>query len=825
MFLPLLISLFLHAPADTLTVPSARMQGPYTIPTPYFTDSVGIKGKTFDAQEMMERNAALALRRNDAAATTTVSAGQSLTVGADSLPALRLLTFTLEASRFTKARINVDGAKTHKLFRDGHAMQGTELQLTPGRTTIALQLLTTKGAADRFDVRITGDDLSALSVNPEGKRPYTMTDMLCGPHYRSAQLSPSGRYLVTTLYNLRADDWKAPYEVSITDMQSGRAVWHRDEYLNLSWLPSGERDALYYTRNGARGKELVLLTPADGRETVLATELPEGGFRISPKADYLIFSQGEDDKQFHNGLQFMENPDDQQPGWRNRNALWRYDLATGLFTRLTFGKTGAWLADISADGRSLLIQYGRFDATRQPFDRSTFVRMDAYTGRVDTLLADTTFLATAKFSPDGRSLLVKASPAAFGGIGCETRSDQVPNAFDYRLYLYDIAARTVKPLLPRFAPAVENFLWAPGDGQIYFDTTDGQNASVFRLNPQTLERTRFELPLTNIHLFSIATASKRSPRIVFFGQTGERAREMFTATLDKAKPAAHRIGSINFDELYKDVAIGTSHDYRFRATRGDTIDGYFFLPPSFDATKKYPLIVYYYGGCTPSTRSLEYQYPCQVFAAQGYVVYVVNPSGAIGYGQEFAARHVGTWGNESGDDILEGTRSFLKDHPYVDSTKVGCIGASYGGFMTEYLQTRTDLFAAAVSHAGISNIASYWGGGYWGYSYGESAQYGSYPWNNPQLYMGQSALFNADKIHTPLLLLHGTVDTNVPTSESQQLYTALKILGRDVAFVRVEGENHVIRDYAKRLAWQNAIFAWFAKYLKGEPAWWESLKQ
>ena len=91
------------------------------------------------------------------------------------------------------------------------------------------------------------------------------------------------------------------------------------------------------------------------------------------------------------------------------------------------------------------------------------------------------------------------------------------------------------------------------------------------------------------------------------------------------------------------------------------------------------------------------------------------------------------------------------------------------------------------------------------------------------MYVKQSPLFNADKIHTPMLLLHGTADTNVPTNESQQLFTALKILGREVCYIQIDGEDHVITNYPKRLAWQNTIFAWFAKYLKGEPEWWEAL--
>ena len=334
---------------------------------------------------------------------------------------------------------------------------------------------------------------------------------------------------------------------------------------------------------------------------------------------------------------------------------------------------------------------------------------------------------------------------------------------------------------------------------------------------------RYNLAVSYVQGYSISYGKKR-PTVVYYGQTGTRARELFRSTLDgNAAPKSTRIGDIDFDKMYADVAIGECHDWKFQSSRGDSISGFYFLPPDFDPAKKYPLIVYYYGGCTPTTKSLEFQYPLQVLAGQGYVVYVCEPSGAIGYGQEFAARHVNTWGQGSAQDIIEGTRQFLKEHPFANPDKVGCMGASYGGFMTQYLQTQTDLFAAAVSHAGISNITSYWGGGYWGYTYGETAQFGSFPWNNPDLYIKQSPLFQADKIHTPLLLLHGTADTNVPTNESQQLFTALRILGRPVSYIQVDGENHVIVNYNKRLAWQNAIFAWLAYWLKDEPLWWKTL--
>ena len=235
------------------------------------------------------------------------------------------------------------------------------------------------------------------------------------------------------------------------------------------------------------------------------------------------------------------------------------------------------------------------------------------------------------------------------------------------------------------------------------------------------------------------------------------------------------------------------------------------------------MIVYYYGGCSPTSRYFGGNYPFPLYASKGYVVYVIEPSGAAGFGQEFASRHVDTAGDGVADDIIEGTKKFCADHSFVNAKKIGCLGASYGGFMTQYLQTKTDLFAAAVSHAGISDHTQYWGSGYWGYSYSEVSMANRYPWSDRDLYVNHSPLNNADKIHTPLLLVHGTADTNVPTANSIALYTALKLLGRPVALVEVEGENHWIQDYNKRIKWQNTIFAWFAKWLQDDDSWWKAM--
>lgn len=818
-YLGLLACCALSASADTIYVERAQMITPIEMFAPYQTDSMDMKYAAFNEQSYLQDNIHLVKQTLKLEFNNTIERGERLSEPAKGFSTVNLLKFTIDAKRYTIAKLDVKGLSSHKAYIDKAEIINGDLKLLPGRHELVLLCLTIESKKDSFDVTIVGENVKELIINSPERKLYDMSDMLLGDHYHSALLSPTGKYLVINYYN-KQEDGSNLFRTTLTETATQRVIWTKNEYAGCTWMP--QRDVLYYTRKGNDGRQLMAYNPVDGTEVVLSEKIPDGSFVISPKEDYLLYTITQEGEKPKESLKLLIDPDDRQPGWRNRNVLYRYDLKTCQKQRLTFGSVSVGLNDISRDGQYLLLSYSRMNPNDKPFRRMALLRMNAYTGSVDTLLTDTAYIAGAQFSPDAKTVLVKASPAAFDGIGLEVKEGQIPNAFDYRLYSYNIEAKTIEPLLCGFKPAVGKTMWSPIDGNIYFSATDGYDESLFQLNPHNKKVVKYELPISYIQGYSLTSLSKR-PQLVFFGQTGERARDMYYCTLNSPKPNVEKIGNIDFDAWVKNIAIGKCTNWDYLSSRGDTIKGFYFLPPNFDATKKYPLIVYYYGGCTPTAKVLEFQYPLQVLAAQGYVVYVVEPSGAIGFGQEFAARHVNTWGMESADDIIEGTKTFVKEHTFVNVEKIGCMGASYGGFMTQYLQTRTDIFAAAISHAGISNIASYWGGGYWGYTYGEVAQYGSYPWNTPDLYVKQSPLFNAEKINTPILLLHGTVDTNVPNHESIQLFTALRILGKRVSYIQIDGEDHVIVNHKKRLAWQNSIFAWFAYWLKDEPLWWQTL--
>lgn len=513
----------------------------------------------------------------------------------------------------------------------------------------------------------------------------------------------------------------------------------------------------------------------------------------------------------------VKEPDDRQPGWRSRSYLAKFDLASGVLQPLTFGYHNVYLNDISADSRYLLIGKSEERLTKRPTTLNSYYRLNLNDMSVETLIEKGEFLNSAQFSPDGKSILVSASPEAFNGIGKNVEEGQTPSMIDTQLYLMTLSDKKVRPLTRDFNPNVQSVNWSKADGNIYFTAEDKDCVHLFQLNPKSGKFTLLKTPEEYIKSFSLASSAAE---MAFSGQSASNADRLYKMNTKALK--SQLVDDLSAREL-KDVELGECKAWNFVNSRGDTLCCRYYLPPHFDAAKKYPMIVNYYGGCSPTSRMFQSRYPHHVYAAMGYVVLVVNPSGATGFGQKFSARHVDTAGEGVAEDIISGTQAFCDEHAFVNRKKIGCIGASYGGFMTQYLQTKTDLFAAAISHAGISDHTSYWGEGYWGYSYSEVSMANEYPWTNKHLFVDQSPLYNADKIHTPLLFVHGTADNNVPVGESIQLYTALKLLGRPTAMVLVDGQDHHIIDYEKRLKWQNTIFAWFAKWLQDDASWWTEM--
>ncbi len=803
----MMLGLGMWAGAATVDVTSFRYAGPYPLAAPYEIDSVDNSTKRFDRVSLLDTPVSPDLARSGRAFDGAVL---------DSVDgcALHLLSFMLDNSRYATGTLKVDGVKNYRLYVDGHRMESGELKLKPSTREVVIKCLTDSASADSIKVTIDTERPELFTVNPTVGRRYSTKDIFTGKFIGSAEVSPSGKYLYTGYIYKSATDGSPVYEYRLTDISGEKLIQTRSEY--MTWMPKS--DKLYFTRQRDGKTQLVTLDPATGMEDVLASDLPERHFTMSPTEDFLIYNKvNEGPKEKSSSLYEIINPEDRQPGWRDRGQLVRYDLPTGISRPLTFGHKYVSLCGISDDGAKALFLYSDQNLTSRPTTLFSLYLLDLATMKAECLVERDGFVATASLSPDGKRVAVMGSPEAFAGVGQNVDEGLTPSMYDYQLYVIDVADRRVRPLTRDFDPSIESMQWGRADGCIYFTALDGDAKPLYRVDPATGKIEGLGAKESFVMKYSIASGS---PVGVYYGQSPDNSYRLYSLNTRNLKStliddvSAVRTEGIN---------LGKTHRWTYATSRGDTIQASYNLPPDFDPSKSYPMIVYYYGGCSPTSRYLDSTYNPHLFAANGYVALVINPSGAAGFGQNFAARHVATAGEGVAQDIIEGVKQFTAEHPYVNASKIGCCGASYGGFMTQYLQTQTDIFAAAISHAGISDHTSYWGEGYWGYSYSEVSMAHKYPWSDSELYVSRSPLYNADKINTPLLFLHGDADTNVPVGESIQMFTALKLLGKETAMVAVKGENHHILEFGKREEWMNTIFAWFAKHLQDDPSWWNEM--
>ena len=799
------LCLSLGAFAESIEVKTFRYAGPYAVQQPFMVDTVDVNSKTFTLKSLLDTPLSLESLKEG-----TTFSGEILPVTEGH--ALHLLSFTLQNTMYAKVQLKIEGLKSYQVYVDGQKMTGNELTLEPATHPVVIKCLSETGKADSLKVMVESDKEGIVTLREDGKRLYTLEDVLHGTRFSGLSLSPNGKFLITS-YQTTQEGGKSSGITKVTELTTGRILAQRSE--RLQWMPRSNR--YYYTRNGLEGRQLVTVDPLTGQESIWADNLPNGYFQMAPTEDWLLYSLTQEGPKERKEIYEVIEPDDRQPGWRNRSYLAKFDLKTGLMQPLTFGYHNAWAMDISADGRYVLMMTSQSRLTQRPTTLNSLYRLDVQTMKAELLVEKDGFLGSAKFSPDAHQILVTGSPEAFKGIGKKVKEGQIPNQYDYQLFLMNLADKQVTPLTVDFNPSVQQVVWSKVDGQVYFTAENRDYVSLYRLNPANGKIQQLEV---KEELLKGISLSSTTPLLAYYGQGTMNSDRLYTMDTKKGKQVLVEDLS---KAILKDVQLGECKDWNFINSKGDTIYGRYYLPPYFDATNKYPMIVNYYGGCSPTGRNFESRYPHHAYAALGYVVYVVQPSGASGFGQEFGARHVNTAGEGPAQDIIEGTKKFCEAHTFVNSKKIGCIGASYGGFMTQYLQTKTDIFAAAISHAGISDHTSYWGEGYWGYSYSEVSMANSYPWTRKDLYVERSPLFNADKIHTPLLFVHGDSDVNVPVGESIQMYTALKLLGRETAMVLVTGQDHHIVDYGKRIQWQNTIWAWFAKWLQDDPTWWNAI--
>lgn len=330
------------------------------------------------------------------------------------------------------------------------------------------------------------------------------------------------------------------------------------------------------------------------------------------------------------------------------------------------------------------------------------------------------------------------------------------------------------------------------------------------------QRTRGDGPI------AVSLGTITDPGDIYLVEPGAAAEQSVDAGRRASRPlhegngtfSAHagpcRLTRVNEDAL-RGVFVQEPREIRVRSGEAQ-VQAWIMTPPGFDPKRKYPAILQIHGG-PHAQYGYSFFHEFQWLAGLGYVVCFSNPRGSSGFGLRYMNCIHADWGNIDYRDVMR-VADWLFDRPFVDRTRVGVTGGSYGGYMTNWLVTHTQRFAAAVTQRCVSNLESMFGTSDYGFDLG--TEFGGLPWESRELYRRQSPLTFVANCRTPLLIEHQEQDHRCPPEQGEQMFASLKVLGREVEMIRFEGESHgMVRGGRpqNRLERLRRIEAWFAKYM------------
>jgi dipeptidyl aminopeptidase/acylaminoacyl peptidase len=676
-------------------------------------------------------------------------------------------------------------------------------------------------------------------------RSITIEDLYQFKFLSRPRISPDGQrvaFVVTTIdertYEYRSSIWIAPSE-------GGEAKRFTSGPANTKspvWSPDGRWLAFVSEREGeasgkdekeqkkqGKGKAQIWLIPTDGGEARQITFMQHGAAHPtwSPDGKQILFNAavGPADEETEDGkvlpkARVINNLWYRLDGvgfiYERRQHLFLINVAGGEPQQLTDGDWDDNDAAWSPDGTRIAFTSSRAE------DRWRLPCADVYTltienGKAATLqcLTDGTISTSSpSWSPDGKTIAFLASLKLRSG-----------NHVD----LYTIPANAVQSpatcLTSEFEGTCmdwtnsdmgdEHLLPAPAwsaDGKTLFTLASQRGASRIYAIPTSVAGAQPQtLTPGDVHVRDFS-ADKSADKLSLLIGSATRAPEIFACST--ANPGElHPVTGFN-DALFSEFTLATPEYMPYTGEDGWPMDGWILKPQDFDPKKKYPLIVEIHGG--PNTQyGYGFFHEMQILVAAGYVVFYTNPRGSCGYGRDFSLSVRGAWGIKDSLDIMAGIDALLQKG-YIDEQRMGVTGGSYGGFMTNWLIGHNDRFKAAVTQRSLSNLASDFGSSDFGWIFADD-ELETTPWDGLPRYMELSPITYVKNIHTPLLILHSEQDLRCNIEQAEQLFAALKWLGREVQFVRFEGQSHGLSrgGHPKlRVERLHLILGWFEKYLR-----------
>ena len=402
------------------------------------------------------------------------------------------------------------------------------------------------------------------------------------------------------------------------------------------------------------------------------------------------------------------------------------------------------------------------------------------------------------FSPDGRYLAYRSQARA----GFE--SDL------WKLMLYDRESGKSRSLTDSLDNYVESLTFAPDSQKIIITVDERGFEPVYSVPVNGGAMTKLIADGFN----GDVGISNDGRTIVFTRSSSVMPTEIFRANGDGSGVA--QLTHTN-DAFLSGFNLKPQEPVSWTGAAGAKVNGWIIKPANFTPSKKWPLLVLIHGGPQGAWNdNWGYRWNPQVFASAGYVVFTPNPRGSTGYGQKFVDEISGDWGGKAYTDIMNGVASVLSANGYLDKDRIGAAGASYGGYMIDWIEGHNDdkrfRFKALASHDGVFNLTSMYGGTeeLWFTNW----EFKGTPWTNPQMYERWSPHMFVKNFHTPMLVIHSELDYRVPVTEGLQLFTALQMMNVESKLLYFPDEGHWVLKPQNSEYWYNTVLDWFAKYLK-----------
>ena len=687
-------------------------------------------------------------------------------------------------------------------------------------------------------ILLMGGVFVQVSAQPTAKKPFTFEDMMSLKRIGGPVISPDGKWVLFAAVDVDLKENKRISHLWVVPTAGGPAR-------QIPGTPSGESGG----RWSPDGKSYLYLSAAEGGSQVWigsfdpASGLPNGAPKkitsISTEADGAIWSPDGKNIVFVsevfpgcmddacNKFSDQARADSKVKATIFEHLLFRHwnhysagkrshlfvvpadggvakDLTPGDHDVPPFSLGGQDAYAISPDGKEVAFTSNWDEVGATSTNNDIFV-VPITGGEPKKLSTSPGGDSTPLYSPDGKWLAWRMQKRA----GYE--SDR------FRLVVYDRNSGQIKNLTEDFDQWVEAVAWSPDSKFIYFTSENKGEAPIYQLNPAAANAPVSAARIRSNAIQEITrgvndevSVTPDGKTLVFTRLSTQAPNEVYKMDLDTKK--VEELSHLNDATLAK-IDLPPVEAFWFAGAGGTKVQGFLLKPPRFNKDEKYPVKFLIHGG--PQGQwgdEWSYRWNAELFAADGYVVIMINPRGSTGYGQAFVDGVNKDWGGKPYIDLMNGLDYAEKTYPFIDKNRECALGASYGGYMINWILGHTNRFKCLVSHDGMFNTES---------AYGSTEElwfpeweFGDTPWTNREGYRKWSPHLFAAQFKTPTLVVHGQLDYRLDVSEGFQLFTTLQRLKIPSKMLYFPDEGHWVLKPQNSELWYKTVNGWVDSYLK-----------